>query len=259
MTGWTGTDCSIPICVQGFYDPLCKGSHAMGGEGCYRCPNEGVCIAPDTCRCKEGWTGYDCRTPICTAVVDNVVRRQLMTVDVDKLHAFEKDPCGMKGLYKPENFNGAEHYRGNCTLPNQCTCLCKSSYHEQLCKEEGGIFCITPFQDRLRKFRNILAPNEMFGTRRCNSGYEGIVDKKDNFMSCHMTIFQPSYMIKNTLSILIWGSLSFITLTILLIHRVRKKRKNYFLAKVERRKSKRASSVIPESNAFYYNDISKEM
>ena len=37
---------------------------APGGEGCYRCPNGGYCTAPDTCTCTEGWTGYDCRTPV---------------------------------------------------------------------------------------------------------------------------------------------------------------------------------------------------
>ena len=39
-----GSDCSIPICFQGYFDPLCKDSiFAVGGEGCYRCPNGGVC------------------------------------------------------------------------------------------------------------------------------------------------------------------------------------------------------------------------
>lgn len=34
-------------------------------QGCFRCPNGGVCSAPDHCSCAEGWTGYDCRTPVC--------------------------------------------------------------------------------------------------------------------------------------------------------------------------------------------------
>ena len=66
LTGYTGADCSMPICVQGFYDPYCTNlPEAPGGEGCFRCANGGNCTAPDTCTCAEGWTGYDCKTPIC--------------------------------------------------------------------------------------------------------------------------------------------------------------------------------------------------
>ena len=66
LTGYTGADCSMPMCVQGFYDPYCTNlPEAPGGEGCFRCSNGGNCTAPDTCTCAEGWTGYDCKTPIC--------------------------------------------------------------------------------------------------------------------------------------------------------------------------------------------------
>ena len=48
LTGWEGTDCSIPICIQGYFDPECNHTlAAQGKEGCYRCPNSGICIAPD--------------------------------------------------------------------------------------------------------------------------------------------------------------------------------------------------------------------
>ena len=48
LTGWTGTDCSLSICVQGWYDPNCDESEvAPGREGCYRCANGGICVAPD--------------------------------------------------------------------------------------------------------------------------------------------------------------------------------------------------------------------
>lgn len=51
LTGWTGTDCSMPICVQGYYDPACdEPEFAPGREGCYRCANGGVCVAPDQVR-----------------------------------------------------------------------------------------------------------------------------------------------------------------------------------------------------------------
>ena len=34
-------------------------------QGVYACANGGECVAPDTCLCKPGWSGYDCRTPVC--------------------------------------------------------------------------------------------------------------------------------------------------------------------------------------------------
>mmetsp|Transcript_19489 Transcript_19489/g.39726 ORF Transcript_19489/g.39726 Transcript_19489/m.39726 type:complete len:157 (+) Transcript_19489:580-1050(+) len=48
LTGYTGTDCSIPMCMQGYYDPDCdQPEFAPGREGCYRCANGGFCVAPD--------------------------------------------------------------------------------------------------------------------------------------------------------------------------------------------------------------------
>lgn len=68
--GWTGTDCTVPMCIQ-------------------ECFHNGFCSAPDTCTCPQnptifidargvplfrkpdgdaqstGWTGFDCNTPIC--------------------------------------------------------------------------------------------------------------------------------------------------------------------------------------------------
>jgi len=35
------------------------------GEGVYECSNSGSCIGPDYCTCMDGWTGYDCKEPIC--------------------------------------------------------------------------------------------------------------------------------------------------------------------------------------------------
>ena len=86
LTGWTGTDCSMPVCVQGYYDPFCSDDASPGGEGCYRCGNGGTCTAPDYCECAEGWTGYDCKTPVCEVVSDFLIRKQLNTHDEEKVH-----------------------------------------------------------------------------------------------------------------------------------------------------------------------------
>jgi hypothetical protein len=38
-------------------------------RGCY---NNGTCIAPDTCLCAQGWSGYDCSIPVCLKVITNL-------------------------------------------------------------------------------------------------------------------------------------------------------------------------------------------
>jgi hypothetical protein len=104
--GWTGYDCSIPICRQTCHHggnctlpDTCTCEQGWSGPDCtvavcaQECNNGGVCVAPDTCKCQQwptkfedgrkgggwpifrkpngdpqntGWTGYDCATPICT-------------------------------------------------------------------------------------------------------------------------------------------------------------------------------------------------
>ena len=147
-------------------DPFCSGPikgipQAPGGEGCYRCPNGGYCTAPDTCTCTEGWTGYDCRTPVCERVATPLERRQLMTFDENKVDAFEKSPCGLVGIWPlrpvPDEFRGAPgepggYYasRGNCTAPNECTCWCKAKYIENICLRKGGVGLFGSFGDTAR-------------------------------------------------------------------------------------------------------------
>ena len=97
VTGYIGTDCSIPKCVQGFWDHTCRGV-TPGGEGCYRCANGGNCTAPDFCSCTPDWTGYDCSIPVCVAIADSDTVYNLLTVDVQKIINFELDPCESQKL-----------------------------------------------------------------------------------------------------------------------------------------------------------------
>ena len=132
-----------------------------------------------------------------------------MTFDENKVDAFEKSPCGLVGIWPlrpvPDEFRGAPgepggYYasRGNCTAPNECTCWCKAKYIENICLRKGGVGlfgpwtahreCRGPFQDLLGKgpafsvmdmvnYRNLLDPDEMFGTRSCRRGFEGTVNE----------------------------------------------------------------------------------
>jgi hypothetical protein len=71
VTGYQGDDCSVAKCTQGWYDPNCTGVND-GVYGCYRCANGGNCTAPDYCTCPPEWTGYDCRTPVCSQHADEI-------------------------------------------------------------------------------------------------------------------------------------------------------------------------------------------
>ena len=253
LTGWTGTDCSMPMCIQGFYDPECNASeYAPGMEGCYRCANGGLCISPDMCLCAEGWTGYDCRSPVCKAETTPLIRKQLMTSDPSKIDIFENDPCGMRGF----NSLRDDGPRGVCTMPNQCTCNCFGSYDDLLCKKLGGKHCKKAFHDPLFRRRDVLAPNEIFGTRDCWSGYEGLVDENDMFGSCHLTIYEPSVFNKYTSLLVTSFVISFICICLLLgcIWRALTRRAEAQRKSRQRVKSKKTEVVM---HAFAYEDRKK--
>jgi len=251
-TGWAGTDCSTPVCAQGYYDPFCHDlPEAPAGEGCYRCANGGNCTAPDLCTCAEGWTGYDCREPVCEVVADILTRENLLTVDEEKVVAFELDPCGLEILYGTEEVDGVDYLRGNCTAPNECTCLCKYDYNPHDCHawDEN---CWGPFQDPMVQYRDILNLGYIFGTRDCYVGYEGNEDEYGRFTTCHLEIFEPSWAERYSQQIIavsvVGGVLAAITYCCV---RRRIKRK-MLLAKIERRRSRRSSeeSMKAKKGAF---------
>ena len=85
-----------------------------------------------------------------------------------------------------------------------------------MCKKLGGTHCQTPFHDPLFRQRDVLAPNEVFGTRNCYSGYEGQVDGDDMFSSCHLIIYEPSFFVRYTVTIVTLSILAGIFVCLLL-------------------------------------------
>merc|ERR1711988_1546546 len=243
LTGYTGADCSMPICVQGFYDPYCTDlPEAKGGEGCFRCANGGNCTAPDTCTCAEGWTGYDCRTPICTVVADALLREQLNTVDEERINLVENNPCNSEDWFGTEILEELDYRfsRGNCTEPNLCACFCKVPFDQRKCDLRGKN-CEGAWQDPLVGIRALLDYDEQFGSRSCASGYEGKVDSVDRFTSCHMKIFEPSSFQRATLDIMVSFSIIGLICAVGYYYYRRRLKKMWLDAKINRRKSRRSS------------------
>ncbi|TMW56864.1 hypothetical protein Poli38472_006874 [Pythium oligandrum] len=253
LTGFTGMDCSIPVCIQGIFDPMCNASRSTGIDGCYRCKNGGECVAPDVCQCAEGWTGFDCSEPICRITnMSSALRAQLFTVDEQKVINFMEDPCGSQGgRWGKENVNGALIGQGNCTLPGLCTCLCRQKYDAALCKETGD-FCTKPWRD---PFNRTIPPGYIYGTSECADGFQGLEDEHGRLISCHLQIYVPSFYRRYTVSMV--AVLSVLSVLVLIAwYYIRKKiRRRLLLAKAERRRSRKSSEgnpTKPKAGAFVH-------
>lgn len=200
-----------------------------------------------------------------------LTRSQLNTVDEEKIAIFERDPCALYDvtplideseeghLDQPFIWYGEEAWtfgsqnvnlkRGNCSVPNVCTCLCKIQYNKQLCDSKGTEddakklkFCNGAFQDDLASSRNLLQTDEVFGSRDCHDGYEGVVDAHDRFTSCHLSIKVAVGVMEESpiLVIVILSALAGISIVSYFYLKEQVKRLA-LKAKIDRRKSRRSS------------------
>lgn len=58
-------------------------------------------------------------------------------------------------------------------------------------------------QDPLGQYRDVLPVTYAFGTARCWSGYEGIQSEDDRFLTCHYNIFEPSWLQRNSIPLIV--------------------------------------------------------
>ena len=165
------------------------------------------------------------------------IRDQLFTVDEERVHAFELDPCGTNGgRWGKEMYNGVHLGQGNCTAPNFCTCLCRARYNADECSD-SGLLCDVPWIDPLNR---PLPAGYVYGSKICFSGFEGIKEATSGkFKSCHLQIYTPDFFENYSVSfitILTMGALFAICLSYYL--RQRRKR-NVILQKAEKLRQKR--------------------
>ena len=238
-TGFNGTDCSVPMCMQGTFDAACEGV-TPGGEGCFRCKNGGNCTAPDFCTCPPEWTGYDCGTPVCKLRADDRIVEELQTIEVVKVHAFELDPCQHDKRFL---WNGFWASQGNCTAPGYCTCACRERAMWLPDKERWSQ---EPWHSPLGSTPPI---GSVEGTMQCVDGYEGTQDNSTGlFRSCHLRIYVPKWYERYAITLIVLSVLVVLGCVAAYIEMRRKARRVYLLARAERRLANDDQEVVPLNN-----------
>jgi len=150
-------------------------------------------------------------------------------------------------MYDFEEWNGGYYLRGNCTAPNHCTCLCKEAYDPHDCINKD-INCEGAWQDPMVKSRNVLPLGNMFGSRRCLDGYEGSLNGMDRYISCHLTIYVPTSLEANSITIITSISVTTFVLVFGYYYLQKKLKEKFLMAKIERRRSRRSSEESMTEN-----------
>ena len=240
LTGYAGQQCTKPMCTQGVFVETCKNDKdATDDPGCWRCPNGGNCTAPDTCSCPPQWSGFDCRSPVCTLHANEKIKYELNTLDSEKVTSFEQDPCGAGKIIKLAN--GSLAPRGRCVKPNTCECTCK----RRAGRDGSGRQAEWPWHDPLLR---PIPPGYIFGEGDCLDGYQGSLNPDGTYSSCHLQIYVPTWLERNSLYLLCFGAAAVFAAILLYLIIRRQLRARYRRLKAERRK-RRQAMMIPAAPA----------
>ena len=118
-----------------------RDNHAIRGMSSvctFLCENDGICVGPDKCQCKEGWIGIDCTKPVCSSPCSS---RELCVAPetCDCIPGFRGDGC------KDATCAQVCENGGQCHAPDTCSCThgwfdsnCTTPVCEQTCGNGGN-------------------------------------------------------------------------------------------------------------------------
>ena len=103
-------------------------------------------------------------------------------------------------------------------------------------KNADGRWSDEPWQDSLGRS---LAPGFIYGRYSCIDGYEGNLNPDGTFSTCHLAIFVPSFLTRNTVTILIASLSSGIGFIIFVLITRRQLKLRATQIKTDRRRTRR--------------------
>jgi hypothetical protein len=166
-----------------------------------------------------------------------IANDELNTSMAKRLAQFEVDPCGMN----------EDPPRGMCARPGICVCKC-DKYIGVDYNGDGIADASEPWSDTWFRRPWLTPPGYVSGTEACISGWEGHKNQENQFVSCHLKIYEPTWyekethwLILATIVTVVVGFGSWIVLR-------RKIKRKIQLMKQERRRSRRSSEMSSQGN-----------